>query len=439
MDAKELRALAAKKLSEADAILSAAKDGLCTADETAKIDALQAEHDRLQAQADQVEGLSKRKADLNLSTGKPVIGGGAISVEHQFEKDPKKGFESPREFLKTVLDVALGKKRAGDNLKYLSAERIALAAGSDEQGTYDDARGGFLVPEGFSPQLLTIGSDGDPTVGRTQMVPMNTPSVKIPARVDKDHSSSVSGGLRVYRRAEATQATSSRMLLEMIRLEVETLMALTFETEELLADSAISFIALIQSGFQDEFASKRLDEKLRGTGAGQMMGILTSPAKISVAKESGQAAASVNFTNIVKMRARSWHYGDAIWMANHDIIPSLALMADAGGRLLWNINNPGNAIPGSPDTLLGRPIIFNEAMETLGTEGDLILVNWSQYLEAIYQPLQSAESIHVRFDYHERAFKFWMRDAGAPWWRTALTPKKGSNTLSPIVTLATRA
>jgi len=67
------------------------------------------------------------------------------------------------------------------------------------------------------------------------------------------------------------------------------------------------------------------------------------------------------------------------------------------------------------------------------------LANWSQYLEGTYENLQSAESIHVRFLNHETTFKFWLRNAGAPWWRTVLTPKKSASTLSPFVVLAARA
>ena len=37
---------------------------------------------------------------------------------------------------------------------------------------------------------------------------------------------------------------------------------------------------------------------------------------------------------------------------------------------------------------------------------------------------------------HERVFKFWIRNAGAPWWSSALTPKKGADTLSPFVVIA---
>lgn len=93
---------------------------------------------------------------------------------------------------------------------------------------------------------------------------------------------------------------------------------------------------------------------------------------------------------------------------------------------------------GFPDMLLGRPIYYSEFASKLGDVGDIILGNWSQFLEGIYQPLQSAESVHVRFLNHERTFKFWLRNAGAPWWRSALTPAKSSDTLSPFVTLAAR-
>ena len=75
----------------------------------------------------------------------------------------------------------------------------------------------------------------------------------------------------------------------------------------------------------------------------------------------------------------------------------------------------------------------------MGDTGDILLVNPTQYLDGLYQPLQSAESLHVRFDSHERAFKFWLRNDGKCWWRAALTPKNSASTLSPFVKLDARA
>ena len=62
----------------------------------------------------------------------------------------------------------------------------------------------------------------------------------------------------------------------------------------------------------------------------------------------------------------------------------------------------------------------------------------SEYLDGTYMPLQSVESVHVRFVEHERAFKFWQRGDGTPWWSSVLTPRNGA-TLSPFVVLEPRA
>ena len=53
--------------------------------------------------------------------------------------------------------------------------------------------------------------------------------------------------------------------------------------------------------------------------------------------------------------------------------------------------------------------------------------------------LEMAESVHVRFLYNEKTFRFMFPINGAPTWKSALTPANGSNTLSPFVSLATRA
>src|SRR5690606_10952566 len=93
---------------------------------------------------------------------------------------------------------------------------IQAAAGSDEQGTYSDRFGGATVPTAMLPQMLTIGWEGDPTLGRTQPIPMAAPMVEIPARVDKDHRESVSGGFVVTRKPETVAGTLSRMETEKV-------------------------------------------------------------------------------------------------------------------------------------------------------------------------------------------------------------------------------
>jgi len=43
--------------------------------------------------------------------------------------------------------------------------------------------------------------------------------------------------------------------------------------------------------------------------------------------------------------------------------------------------------------------------------------------------------MHLSFNTDETAFRAVMRNDGQPWWKSTLTPKFDTNTLSPFVTL----
>jgi HK97 family phage major capsid protein len=89
---------------------------------------------------------------------------------------------------------------------------------------------------------------------------------------------------------------------------------------------------------------------------------------------------------------------------------------------------------------LGRPIIPTQACQTLGDKGDIIFADLSQYMTAVKTGgLRTDVSIHLWFDYDTLAYRFILRIAGQPWWSSSISPKNGSNTLSPFVTLDERA
>jgi HK97 family phage major capsid protein len=351
-----------------------------------------------------------------------------VEVKPAWEADTKcRGFKTAQDFFGAVLK-SYKTRRLDERLVTLQA-----AAGSDENMTISDPYGGFLVPEGFSPQLLRIRPESDPIGSLTTRIPMANPSLKIPARVDTDHSTSVAGGLTVSRRVETAAATASRMEISQVDLVAHSLFGYSFATEELLADSAVSWTSIIEQGFSDAFAGRILDERINGSGVGEMMGIMKSDALISVS--SSQTADTIKYANLAGMVARHWNFGRAIWLYNHDCLVELMSIQDGQGAYIWQ----PSAREGVPSLIFGRPAFACEYCQTLGDAGDILLVDWAEYLEGIYQPMMSAESIHVRFAEHERAFKFWIRNAGVPWWKSALTPAVSSTTLSPYVTLAARA
>ena len=347
--------------------------------------------------------------------------------------DPTKGFTSHRDFLGAVMRSSIT-----GSLDDRLGNCQSLAAGSDEHSGASDPYGGFLLPTAFAPDVLATMAGVDPIAGLVTRLPMESGTVAIPARVDKDHSTSVSGGLRVYRRAETDSVTESRMEMEQVKLVATSLFGVAYASEELLARSPSSFLVTLEAGFRDEFTATLMDERLNGTGAGQFEGVINSPCVVEVDKESGQAASTIEKENIDKMVARCWRYSDAVWLANHDTRPQLKSLVQAVGT-------GGSAVPyftseNGQEMLDGRPIFFTEFCPTLGTAGDLLLGDWSQYLEgSLGNGVQVADSVHVRFVNHERTFKFWLENDGRCWWRSPLTPRNGSDTLSPFVKLETRA
>lgn len=356
----------------------------------------------------------------------------------------RRGFKTPREFLNAVIDAGSGRRVDKRLYPLVTADRGEgrldryATVGSDEARGVSDPYGGFLVPEDFHPDFMKVEPEADPMAEYVRRIPMGRPIVRIPARTDKNHTTSVAGGITVTRRPETVAGTSSVTQMEHVTLEAHSLFGLSYATEELLVDSPESFIAILETGFSEQFTYQLINERLNGTGVGEFQGVLNSPALVTVSKQAGQAAKTVIKENIDAMRAQCWGYGNAIWIANHDVGPQLASLnqavGTAGTGMIWMPSYREDY----PDMLLGRPLIFSEYAQTLGTVGDLILGNWNEYLEGTYQPLESAESIHVRFINHERAFKFWMRNDARCWWLTALTPKYSSSLLSPFVVLATR-
>lgn len=431
------------------AILDAAKaeDRDITEEERTQFDALETESNELKSQMDvkqadvaRQERLTgrERQTPAPIQRPSPTQPNSRVEVI-QPEDDGRAGFRNDRDFLMAV--IANGCGSGMDNRLVPLREKAAAmnaAAGTDEQQEGANAWGGFAVPLEFMPNMLQIAPEDNEisTAMNTTKIPMASNMLEIPARTDKDHSSSVSGGITVTRKAETNAAASSRMQMERVRLTAYKLSGLAFITDELLQDSAISIPALIQTAMNDEFTSTLIQERLFGTGVGEFSGVVGHVATVNVAKEANQPAATINTENVVKMRARCWRYGDAIWLANHDTIPQLFKLQQAIGTGGVQLYMP-SIREDMPDVLMGRPIFYTENTKTLGTVGDLVLGNWTQYLEGIRSTVQGDVSAHVRFINSEQTFRFVLRNAGLPWWRSPLTPKNGA-TLSPFVTLATR-
>ncbi|MCB0201365.1 MAG: phage major capsid protein [Anaerolineae bacterium] len=304
--------------------------------------------------------------------------------------------------------------------------------------------GGYLVQTDFASELLRLTHETGLLTGRVRRIPVgaNSNGLKMNAVAETSRATgSRWGGVRAYWREEAGTVTAAAPAFRTMKLELNDLMGLCYATDQLLADS-VALGAVIQQAFSEEFGFLLDDAIIRGSGNGQPLGIMNSNAYVSVAKESGQAADTVMWENINNMWARLWSKSrmNSAWFIHQDVLPQLNAMNMPIGTGGVPVYLPATGIAGSPySTLFGRPVIEIEQADTVGDQGDIMLLDLSQYLMIDKGGLEAAQSIHVRFIYGENTFRFTLRTDGQPIWNSPLTLYNSSTTVAPFVLLDERA
>jgi HK97 family phage major capsid protein len=180
---------------------------------------------------------------------------------------------------------------------------------------------------------------------------------------------------------------------------------------------------------------------IKGNGVGKPQGFLNAQCAVEVAKETGQAADTILWKNLVKVYSRM--LPDAlmrfVWVANLDTLPELATLKEqvgTGGSLIWIGEGQGENAP--PVRILGRPVIFSEKMPTIGDAGDVTAWDPASYVIGDREMMMVDSSSHYKFKSGHTAVKVVERVDGRTTVMSALTPETGSNTLSPVVKIAAR-
>jgi HK97 family phage major capsid protein len=339
------------------------------------------------------------------------------------ESTPIQGWASFGHYLQAVHRAALNPSNTDPRLvdPKLIDPKIYAATGAS---SLVDADGHFLVQTqsaaGIREKMFSTGE----ILQRIDIQPIG-PGFDSFQMYMVDEESRVAGsrfgGVRAYWVEAGGSITKSKPTFVRKTLKVKKVAGLVYADNELLED-AVALEGFIQRKLPEELKFVAEDAIYEGTGVGQPLGILNHACAVEVAKESGQPAATVLWKNIQKIE------------------PQLFSMNQVVGTGGVPVYLPASGAAGSPfASLMGRPVIPVEYCATLGTVGDIMLCDWSQYGAIDKGGVQAASSMHVQFTTDEMAFRFTYRIDGSPAWTTTLTPFKGSNTQSPFIKLATRA
>ena len=304
-----------------------------------------------------------------------------------------------------------------------------------------DSDGGFLVPTQMSNDIIDAQTNSARIAPQCHDTAINN-RVERPFVDDYDKSSSWYAGFVTYWVGEGTAPTKSKMKFGKYALQLKKVGVVTYGTEELIADSIVSFESEMSKGAGYSLAKEFDEQIVNGGGAALPEGLMNSNALVSVSKETDQPAATFETANALKMVARIANMDNAVWLINKSCytqIYSLSLVVGTGGIPAMIVDFRDATTP----RMLGIPIQWCEHCQILGTTGDIILTDLKQYNTASKEGapgIKAQSSIHVKFLEGEETFRFTTRVDGQSMWKEALTTKHGStgNTVSPIVALATR-
>ncbi len=445
---QQLRAQRATLVKEANAAAEAALARAQTvgadASLTAEEEAAQKEFNSKIAAIDGQIRLAEQILERSAAPATPILDAGPVDPRIEvgppnLARDPFRGFrEGDRfamgEFALAVRaacrpgGAAIDQRLVDGGLMPAGGLRAAPTNYHQETGTPE----GAMVPPIVSQAIWALVFD-DPLLALITVEPTGGNTVEILG--DETTPWGATGVIAKWR-SEGVQMTPSKLDTKMKQVRLNELYAFVLATEELLED-APRLADRLNVKAPSAIRWKLVEAFMWGTGAGQPMGwaVDNYAGKVTVTRAVASQFSPADAANMFKRLLVTDGPDRSFWACNRDTLPELIVRMTVGNMPVWLPPAGIQAAPGG--SLLGRPIYFSEHCQTLGTAGDIQLVNPDGYYATQRGPARMDSSIHLYFDYAITAFRWMFRFAGMPLLSTVVAAAKGSNSKSHFVVLGT--
>ncbi|MBA7548218.1 hypothetical protein ES705_40665 [subsurface metagenome] len=260
--------------------------------------------------------------------------------------------------------------------------------------------GGFLLAEQFAEKIVNITIEDSIVMPRASLYGLKAGkgrTLRIPCFVDEDHSTKGIAGIEAVWTGESTQKTKTDPIFRSLEMKTNKLVCYSVSSDELIQESGISLNEIIGNAFKKSILFKTDYVFLQGTGTGMPLGVLNSPALLVQPAETSQTASTINYDNIVGMFSKlaPASFKNAIWVASISALPEmmkLNIEVGLGGEHVRILQEDAGRF-----TLLGKECLFTEKLPALGSEGCLILADFSAYAVLLKEGIRLESSIHEGF------------------------------------------
>ena len=218
-----------------------------------------------------------------------------------------------------------------------------------------NSAGGYLVPDEFSDQLISLREEYGVVRNNASIIPMASDVKRIPRRTDT---------MTAYWVGESASITASDQTFDQVNLVAKKLAARTKISNELNEDAMINLGDTLAGEIAYAFAKSEDEAAFNGDGTstyGSETGLVSAATQTSAVTGGWSAIAMGDLTAMMgKIGAKYWGSG-ASWIASaafyHSVM--LDLLADAGGNTVATLA----AGAGQP-SFLGYPVHLTDQLPT---------------------------------------------------------------------------
>lgn len=408
---QEMRQKHASLCDQQEAIVAKAmtESRIMTEEEDTKYNSLQKEIKGMADLIQKAEAVGARAKELDKPAGKLIRIPGDIGVGAAEDKLDDGGFNNLGELLYAI--------KFGDTKGRLQA--------------FSTSDAGIAIPPAFSQTIMSLNGEEEIVMPRAFNIPAgDPPDAPFSIPYLRQGNDGALGGITLTWTAEAqTIPDAGAPKIDDLTMTPREVSGLATINNKTLANWSAAG-AFMQNLMRQAWVNGRDHKFLLGSGVGCPLGAYKSPGAIKVARDT---SGTIKYIDTINMLARLYAgAGEAVYIANQTIMPTLMTLVDPGNHYIFNA---GDATKGIPATLNGIKILWNGKTPLLGTEGDLVLAKLNYYLVKPGSGPFVAISEHVKFSTNQTVFRIVANIDGQLWVKDPLKLEDGATTVSPVVIL----
>lgn len=333
-------------------------------------------------------------------------------------------------------------KRAADRLHKVYSSKFNTWESKAALAESSGVTGGYTVQPEYGQELLALAAEESivrpyanvkTLPAKEALYPMLNQTGGTPTQ-----GTNYAGGAYMSWGLEAqTIGETAEPNFKQVHVSTNELSGLALISKTLLDDSFLAMDAELRGVFSVAISYEEDFQFLQGNGTGKPLGVLNSNAKQTVTRTTASQfvlkdAATMMAKVLPRSRSRS------VWIMESLLFSELVQLVDASGRVTY-VPNVGTGygeakLATAQLVLFGRPVIFTEKLNVLGTSGDVLLADFGYYIVGDTGTLEIAVSDQYKFANRQIAFRIMKRVDGRPQLDAPFSQQNG-NTVSPFVTM----